>query len=625
MNRYITDADKFAFEKYLAPNELEPVVGTDYLFDSPANGGKTPPDGRIWLTQVENQLSKLVDNSTIWFHASQLQNYQCIILTNETLGRPWPWQNIKFRPIPDAQLYMKYGPLSYGGTMFKISGVLNPTFKFDTVQFGGFDHVPENLVYTRDNFGLILDTDSQFEDKGHAFVLHGLDGGYSNLSGFAGGGGSFTLLRKYTKIHGNVLGEIDNVYGWRTGSEPFYLGSTDSPPFVGFKDWKVGRVLMDGSGTESWQLQHQRGNSTAKKLYIVNADTKLYNNFQNFQNGAVQESVDEGTHEIDHLFIDGFGAQGITFHTGAPYTMPDGSVIQPKPGDKFVINNAYIYGGHSAMYVHNSCSRGITWEIKNLWVGGMTDEFANNTGSPKVDFYLEHAGTDQFIIGKLIHDGSRPKIAKNLAKFQIGEVVLQSDFPRPKYKFPNYQWIDWSEFVADYYPNPNGTRRTYKKDQYIMDRELGKATVFCKVRLDHVSTPERPKYNFELFEIITWDGNGIPSDNPSWNRETPQRSYPPGNFTHLADSPLKDFFWGEAVIPDPEPEKPTYEELVLQNVKLKAENMALSDDLKAATIKAELLEADNEAKAKEIVILQADKARTTTVINEVILMLETLK
>lgn len=621
MNRYITDADKFAFEKYLAPNELEPVVGTDYVYDGPT---KATEPGRIWLTQIEKQLVNLVDDSTVWFHCSKLQNFQCIILTNETLGRPWPQKNISFRPIPDAQLYMKYGPLSYGGTMFKISGVLNPTFKFDTVQYGGFDHVPENLVYTQDNFGLVLDTDTQFLDKGHAFVVHGLDGGYTNLSGFAGGGGNFTLLRKYAKIDGNVLGEIDNVYAWRTGSENFYLGNTDAAPFAGFKDWKVGRILCDGSGTESWQRQHSRGNSKSSKIYIVNADTKLYNNFQNYQNGGVQESVDEGIHEVDCMFIDGFGAQGITFHTGAPYTMPDGTIIQPKPGDTFRINNAYIYGGHNAIYVHNSCSRGITWEIKNLWVGGMTDEFANNTGSPKVDFYLDHAGTDKFIIGKLIHDGSRPKIAKNLAKFQIGEVVLQADFPRPKYKFPNYQWIDWSEFVADYYPNANGTRRTYKKGQYVMDRELGKATVFCKALQDHTASTVRPKDNPDLFEIITWDEKGFPSDHPSWNHELKQRSYPPGNFTHLPDSPLKNFFWSEAVMPDPEPDKPTYEELVLQNIKLKAENMSLSEDLKIATVKAEALEAELETVKTENTALKIKDAKTVSVINEVIAQLETL-
>jgi hypothetical protein len=555
MNRWITDADKFEFEKYLAPNELEPVIGTDYIFDSPDNGGDAPPDGRIWLTQVEKQLSNLQDNSTIWFHASKLKDYQCIILTNDTLKRPWPWKNISFRPVPDAQMYMKYGPLSYGGTMVKISGVLNPTFKFDTKQFGGFDYVPEGLVYPQDNFGLVLDTDSQFLDKGHAFVVHGLDGGYTNLSGFAGGGGNFTLLRKYVKIDGNVSGEIDNVYAWRTGSENFYLGNTDAPPFAGFKDWKVGRIQMDGSGTESWQRQHSRGNSTTKKLYIVNADTKVYNNFQNFQNGAVQESVDEGIHEVENLFIDGFGAQGITFHSGAPYTMPDGSIIQPKPGDTFRINNAYIYGGHNAIYVHNSCSRGITWEVKNLWVGGMNDEFATTTGSQKVDFYLDHAGTDKFIIGKLIHDGSRPKIAKNLAKFQIGEVVLQSDFPRPKYKLPNYQWIDWSEFVADYYPIINGTRRAYKAGQYVMDREVGTPTVFLKCLQDHVSTSVRPKNNPEYFHVITWDSNGYPSDDARWNGELPQRSYPPGNFAHTYDSPLKDFYFTTPAIPvDPKDE-----------------------------------------------------------------------
>lgn len=606
MNRYITDADKFEFEKFLAPNELEPKLGIDYVLDGPSNASEP---GRIWLTQVENQLSKLQDGSTIWFHASKLKDYQCIILTNETLKRPWPWKNISFRPIPDAQLTMKRGPLSYGGTMIKISGVLNPTFKFDTKQFGGFDNVPEDLVYTQDNFGLILDTDTYFQDSGHAFVVHGLDGGYTNLSGFAGGGGNFTLLRKYTKIDGNVSLEIDNVYAWRTGSENFYLGNTDSAPYAGFKNCKVGRVQMDGSGTESWQRQHSRGNSKTSKLYIVNADTKLYNNFQNFQNGAVQESVDEGVHEIDYLFIDGFGAQGITFHGGAPYTMPDGSIIQPKPGDKFVINNAYIYGGHSAMYVHNSCSKGMSWHIKNLWVGGMNDEFANTTGSPKVDFYLEHAGTDQFTIEKLIHDGSRPKIAKNLAKFEIGEVVLQSDFPRPKYKFPNYQWIDYSEFVANYYPNPDGTRRTYKKGQYIMDREIGFPTVFLKTLQDNTASAIRPKNNPELFLVITWDSNGYPSDHELWNKDLPQRSYPPGNFTHLPDSPLKDFFFN-APATIPKPTEPTYEEL-------KAKVMALSQELKDLAVKAELLEADNEAKTAENIAIKEKQAQIDLLVKQI--------
>jgi hypothetical protein len=348
------------------------------------------------------------------------------------------------------------------------------------------------------------------------------------------------------------------------------MGSTDGAPYVGLKDWKIGRILVEGSGTEAWQEQHKRGNSKTSKIYISNADTKLYNNFQNWQNAAGQLSVDEGVHEIDNIFIDGFGAVGLSCHGGAPYTMPDGSVIQAKLGDTVVINNAYIYGGHNAIYMNVSCSKGITWEIKNLWVGGMNDDFANNTGNRKIDYYLDHAGSDNFIIGKLIHDGSKPRIAKDASKFQIGEVVLQADFPRPKYKLPNYQFIDWSEDVEDYFPNENGTNRTYKAGQYVMDREFGTPTVFLKCLQDNISTSVRPKNSPELYQVITWDENGYPSDDAMWN-ELPQRSYPPGNFAHTYDSPLKDFFFNTPAIPvDPKDEiiKGLQKEIDLLNMQL---------------------------------------------------------
>lgn len=543
MNHYTTQEDVIKYAQYgvvVNPDKF------DYIFDAPTD---IRYPGRIWLTQVEKQLADLVDGSKLWFVASALQDFQAIIIHNESgpSGDIWPHvKNIKVGIIPDAQLKMQRGALSYAAVPFKISGV------GVSVEFGHDQIWRNDSPFQRDTFRIYLSSERFYNFTGHAFWLVSPDGQELNADGIAGGEGSFTLLRALANPqHGYVSGTIQNVYAHTMDGEPAYIGATASGYYTALKHLNFDKYLCVRPGSE-FQLQHFQGTNSGQ-VYIHNANFNYPKHHRNWQDAATQFSVDCGKNYFNSIFIDGFGSNGLTFYGAAPYIAPDGNPnFTPQAGDEFVIKKAYVYDGHLAMYVNAAASRGVTWRIEELYVGGMTDEYANTTGNRKVNYYLEHAGTDTFIIDKLYHDGSRPLIAKDMSKFQIGEIILLEDFPRPKYKYIHYKFTNWSETVGDYHPILNGTKLFCKKDSYYVDREHGFETFYFKCLQDHLAHVIRPKDDTDFFQKIVWDDKGVPSDSPEWNPVSQPRDYPGDNFTHLHDSPLKDFFW----ITEPEPVEP---------------------------------------------------------------------
>lgn len=544
MNRYATEQDVILFEPFLSPNGLKITPGIDYIFDTWTDS-KNIATKRIWLTRVEEQLKELVNGSTIWFVASALEDFQAVILSNEygPSGDIWPQaKEVHFRIIPDAQLKMKRGTQSYASNPFKIHGVMFPKWHFKSVQFPVWDI---NKPFQRDALPIHIDSDTFFVDNGHAFWLSLPPGGKAEIDGVSAGGGSFTKARFLAdKYHGTGAFKITDSYGHDTESETDYWGATTTPPYMAIKGLEVDRLLSVRAGTDGHQVQHLQG-SAIGQIYIFNASFRYPKAFQRYQDVGAQLSVDCGINHIKTIFIDGFGSNGLSLYSSAPYTAPDGkpSFVR-NPGDGLTIDKAYLYGGHLGVYVHNSASQGIVWTIKELWLGGMTDEYSETTGEVKVDYYLNHAGTDKVIIEKLYHDGSRPRLAKDNSKFQVNEIInLGENFPRPKYKYTHYKFTNWSETIADYHPAINGTRLKCKAGNYYTDRENGFPAVFLKCKKDHIATSTRPKFDTENFEIITWDQKGIPSDDERWSSTDVQRPYPGDNFTHEHDSPLKDFFW----------------------------------------------------------------------------------
>lgn len=577
MNRYATDADRFLYESLLIPNEWEIQIN-DYIFDTYT---ASSANKRIMKTKVETELSNLPDGGTIWLLASALRDFECIILSNETNGRPWHIENANIRIIPDSQLRLKRGPQSYSEIMFKVHGLKFPKLQFAPVQFPGYKNMPTDAVYVRDYFGLLLDSNGYYNDKGHSLYVTTPDGGAYDIEGIAGGSGAFTFLRlREAKAEGTGIGDrLYNCHGYDTNSEVVYSGNTSAPPVHRYQNTDVDQIIAVRAGTDPHQWQHFAGGVHIKKLYSHNSGTWFIAPFQRYQDSGGQIVVDRGNNLIESYFVDGFGSNGLSLLSAGP--TPDNA--GPQPGDEMVFNKVYIYDGHRAIYVNNSSSFGMTWRIKELWVGGMTDEYATITGEPEINHYLEHAGSDTFIIEKLYHDGSRVNISNNPAKFQIGEVILLEgeNFPRPKYKFSHKKFTNWFEFVADFHPCPNGTRTTWRAGQYVTDElhpegaERGEDIAFLKVKTNHTSTSTRPRYDSVNFEVLTWDANGVASDEDGWDANLQQRPYPPDNFTHKFDSPLKDFFWlteeedggtdpgpGPDPEPEPEPEPPVEEEVI---------------------------------------------------------------
>src|SRR6187401_848096 len=138
MNRYVTDSDRFLYESLLTPNEWEMNIN-DYFFDTYT---ASSANKRIMKTKVETELANLPDGGTIWLLASALRDFECIILSNETNGRPWHIENANIRIIPDAQLRLKRGAQSYSELVMKVHGLKYPKLQFAPVQFPGYKNLP---------------------------------------------------------------------------------------------------------------------------------------------------------------------------------------------------------------------------------------------------------------------------------------------------------------------------------------------------------------------------------------------------------------------------------------------------------------------------------------------------
>lgn len=538
MNRFVTTTDISVFEKFLTPNNWVMKIG-DYIFDT-FNVSTSPK--RIMITDVSNKLSALQEGATIWFDSEKLNGFECIQLTNETLKKDWHIQNVKFRPIPNAQLNLKRGVSSYATIIFKINGLKFPDIKFDSIQYPGFYGLTRNDVFSRDKFGLVIDSDGYFQENGFALHINTPDGGHQKISGIAGGGGSFAFLRRQSENNNKtVTGELTNCFGYGTCSETEYDGYTSGWPWNGLKNWVVKDCYYSRSGTESFQIQHLRGGADLK-MFAFNSDVRWISAFQKWQDSSIQISVDNGVNKVQSVFVDGFGSNGVVFYQG-DYTQTTGSVLPPSASDELIIDKAYIYGGHLAVYGNNSCNKGMTWRIKELYVGGMNDEYATVTGNKPVTYYIQQDGTDKIIVENLYHDGSRPNLVKD-TKIQVLKSILLTDFPRPKYKFSNYKFLTWAPAVANYHPIIDKALKI-KAGTYWIDDEEGTSRTWLKAIKDHVATAIRPKNDSINFVKLTWDSKGKCSDEIGFDFTQTQRTYPPDNFTQTFDSPLKLYSYFE--------------------------------------------------------------------------------
>jgi hypothetical protein len=551
MNRYATQQDADIYNQLVAPRVITPEL--DYIFHLPTKIGEE----RIWVTKAGEFFKDLKNGATIWFTPSSLRQFQAMILTNESglvSKLKWPQvDTVNFGIIPEEQWMMKRGVQSYANIPFKINGVKHMNLQFTSPLYPMWD---TKVPFQRDLCPLFLSSSGYYNHTGHPYWFVAPNGGSIKVDGLGGGDGSFSVLRPLAdNQHGYVSGEIKNIYTVEPDGESIYASTTDAGVYTALKNFVIDQFLSVRAAAE-FQLQHCQGVQLGK-IYLYNSGFKFPVMQRNWQDSATQFVVDCGKNYIQSICIDQFvGSNALNFMGAAPYVVPETG--QPnftvQPGDEFVIEQAYIYGGHLGVYLHQMCKFGITWRIKKLYIGGMNDDYALATGTRPVDYYLKHDGTDKIKIDTIIHDGSRPKIAQDGSKFEIGIILglKPEEFPRPKYKFNQNVFINWEKFVANYHPNPDGTRMRYKAGQYVTDREHGFPCVHLVTLKDHVAHDIRPKNDPEYFKIITYDNKALPSNHPNWNIQAEQRPYAGDNMTHTDDSPLKEFTW---LVAEPEVEQ----------------------------------------------------------------------
>jgi hypothetical protein len=144
-------------------------------------------------------------------------------------------------------------------------------------------------------------------------------------------------------------------------------------------------------------------------------------------------------------------------------------------------------------------------------------------------------GTDQYSFKNIVHDGSKPNVFQDTTKNKIAvsSIDYQNDLPAPEYQNSGFyesgnKIKQWSQYYGKYFPASKSGKMQIPTDWLAGDIaiETEGAYGFYICMTAHTSSHIRPG-DSPYFKKITWDENGIRSDQPEWNSKTVQSNFPP--------------------------------------------------------------------------------------------------
>lgn len=507
MNRVAVEYDVAKYGSYMN-------VG-DVIFDTP-----TRDNGSLNYYFLGEEFPKLPNwhrlnsDPIFWFDGNLLGELFEIKFQNSVNEKPWPMRTVRFFNVPGT-IVKGQSFSAKGAEHFKLKGGEKTITRWSNTR-----------KFLTGNFGFHMSQKS----NGHCYDVSVQDNGSIELADFeAQGGFSGVRIQQKNQVItvNDLLIEEFYIHDTNTG-EGQYVGSTVKETATPkFKNAKIRNGIIARSAAEALQHQHMAG-AEISNITIFAADTAWLGAFQPNQSTCIQFVAAEGFNHVHNILVDGYGNSGINPFSVNPID------YKPEVINKVVMEDILMYGGRaSGSYMNQSMKNGIEWQFNNIMYGGFNGSWYKNTGNrvrPMI-----HSGDikDKVTFGRLIHDGSKEPLFDK--SYNIKELVEQP-IPAPQYRNsgfyePSSNIMQWEQFYAKYFDGPDNTPTVWDEGFIAIDNNI-----FYKCLETHTSTAVRPKDNFK-FQQLSWDTEGVRSDQPEWNHLLPQSNYPPDDLRLVPGSP----------------------------------------------------------------------------------------
>lgn len=505
MNRIAVENDIAQYGSYIN-------VG-DIILDTP-----TRDNGSLNYYFIGEEFPKLPNwdrlnsDPTIWFDGNLLGNLFEIKLQNSVYEKPWPFKMARFRNIPGTEVRAK--SLSSKGMEY-----------LDLAGHGSISKWPSSRKFLTGSFGFHISQDGL---EGHCYDISVQDGGSISMSGFEAQGG-FAGLRIQSKNRAVTVNglNIDEFYIHDTMTgEGTYIGSTVAGTVTPkFKNVRIKNGIVARTAAEALQHQHMAG-SDVHNITIFAADTDWLNGFQPNQSTCLQFNAAEGINRLHNILVDGYGNSGINPFSVNPID------YKPEAVNESLIYDILMYGGRACgSYMNLSMKNGVEWKFNNIMYGGFNGSWYEHTGN--IVRPMIHSGplTDKVSFGRLIHDGSKSPLFDKT--YDIKELIEQN-IPAPKYHNsgfhePSSYIMRWAQHYATYHGVPENTPTVWKPGMIAIHDGFYKA---LKYHLADVQPKDSPN-----FMKLSWDSEGVRSDQENWNNLSVQSNLPPDDLRLAPGSP----------------------------------------------------------------------------------------
>lgn len=529
MNKVLTEAD--------IVDAKSPLKAGHILLDTPT---KMNPDGtgKLSFTNITSSFQGFKEK--IWLDCNKLPTLNEVRFSNGSETNPWPIEGIEISPLPGTQLKVEANVFTHPGYVFLVHGLKYLHLNFTNESYPGFTKNAHLRNFMSGAFGLRMNAN---REGGQMFSITMLDGGVCKVNGIEVSGGFAAFRIQGLPMDWKVSFELENFYlhDSRSG-ELIYAGSTKEAPFVKLNNVRIRNGLLVRSACESLQVQHLTETSLIEKIQIVAPDTDYLSAFQNFQSTAAQYSVENGNHIMRDVIIDGGGSNVLNLF---------GSDDRPvNPGSRVDIDNILFSDFRGVgIYPHVSLKGGMEWNLSNLIFRKANNLYYENTGVPKLDFFIDNpGGTDKISFDKIVYDNSKKSLFRDSSKYIVGETKNEEtpevEYINSGFHEPMSYIKHWTQFYGYYFPVSKGGALQipviYKKGWIIIDSEDGQERTFHKCLNDHTATSTRPKNDKVNYTHLTWDANGVRSDQPLWKPELEQSNQPPDILILRTGSYYKD-------------------------------------------------------------------------------------
>lgn len=507
-NRIATQADRNSYGPYITPGDL--------IIDTPTRVNKQGKNDVIFYF-MSKQWPRLREGATLWLDGEKLGELHEIKFCNTAEAlTPWHIESARIRNIPHTQVV---------ASSFSCHGLKNFELDGQSPSFPGLAAWPSTRSFLTGAFGFHM----RSLPGGHGYNITVRDGGTIRMNGFEAQFG-FSGVRMNGGDYDITVEsiEVNNFYIHDTGNgEGQYLGATHKPPFAKLKNAKIHNGVIARTAAEALQLQHLAGGTDVHNVTIYAADVKWLNEFGAGQDTGIQWSVDGGENRLHHVIVDGFASIGL---------MPFGSDELPPGGVSIVSDILFNDGRDTGMYLHKSGSFGIHWIFDKIYFRGFQNTYYQETGRRERDFYISKKhGRDRVTYQNIIHDGSKRKIFQDTTGIELAGTVTQKKLPEPVYvnsgfHEPANRIKQWHPFYGPYFPV---SKKDASKIQVSTQWNAGDIAIetlgeyrFYKCIKTHAADARRPKDN-AYFTALSWDINGVRSDQPGWDSASVQSNLPP--------------------------------------------------------------------------------------------------